>query len=227
MCARFSLTVTADTIADIFGVQAPEGYEPAWNIAPTQQVTGIVHDRQDQRLAWQFRWGLIPHWATDLSLGARMINARSETVQAKPSFREPWRTQRMLVLADSFYEWRKEGEVKQPYQLRRKDGRPFAMAGLYSRWRPSPDEPLTVSCTILTTTPNPLLAKIHDRMPVILDAGDFERWMARSPDSLDELHTLLGPCDDSEWEAIPLHRRIGQVRAAGPECVEPIGPPLS
>jgi putative SOS response-associated peptidase YedK len=223
MCARFTLQTNAETIAEVFSVALPGPLEPRYNITPTSRVLGVVHTEDGERLPWRFRWGLIPHWAKDPKVGVRMINARSETVATKPAFRHSYKRHRVLILADGYYEWRAEDGVKQPYHIRRIDRQPFAMAGIYAKWTPPDATEVLVSCSVLTTEPNALTGRIHHRMPVILDSEDYETWLDRSRPDADH---LLRSVPESSWEAVPVHRRVGNVREGGPGCLEEVGPAL-
>ena len=169
MCGRFTLHTPADTVAELFNLSEIPEWTPRYNLAPTQQVPTVRADGAEQ--AREFHaliWGLIPSWARDPKGGARMINARAETVHEKPSFRAAFRQRRCLILADGFYEWKRLERGKQPHFIGMQDGRPFALAGLWEKWE-RPGAPPIESCTIITTQPNELLAPIHERMPVILD----------------------------------------------------------
>ena len=162
MCGRYSLILTIGELQNRFEFDGERlGYAPAYNIAPTQNVLTVVGGEY-------MRWGLIPLWAKDMSIGSRMINARSETVAEKPSFRNALRRRRCLVLADGFYEWQRVGKSKRPMRIVMRSGEPFAFAGLWETWK-DPEGTVIPSCTIITTTPNDLLRPIHNRMPVILN----------------------------------------------------------
>jgi len=179
MCGRYRLSRRKEVLAEYFGADyADLDWQPRHNIAPTQQVSVI---RQvaggPARQASMMRWGLIPSWAADPTICARTINARAETAAAKPSFRDPLRKQRCLVLADGFYEWQRSGKWKQPFCFEVGDGEIFAFAGLWDSWLGT-DGHAVQTCTILTTTPNALLADVHDRMPVILSVECYDRWLA-------------------------------------------------
>src|SRR5205085_10050256 len=165
MCGRYTLTVNIKTIAEKFGVEPTLETEPRYNVAPTQNVVTILRNGTDH-LA-QLRWGLIPSWAKDESVGSRMINARAETLAEKPSFKGLLRSKRCLVIADGFYEWKQENGSKTPMYITMKSGEPFAFAGLWDNWK-SPDGEQIRSCTIITTQPNEVVASIHNRMPAIL-----------------------------------------------------------
>ena len=171
---------------------------------------------------WGFRWGLVPPWAKDPSIGVKLINARSETLLEKRSFARPFRTQRLLVPMDGFYEWRTEGGHKQPYHIRRIDRRPFAVAGLFEKWHPEHGETL-VSCTLLTGVANPLVAQLHDRMPVILPERDWTTWLDRTLTDPAVLTPLLAPIDPAGWEAVAVDRKVGNVRNQGADVLAETG----
>ncbi|MFW6079963.1 MAG: SOS response-associated peptidase [Gemmatimonadota bacterium] len=221
MCGRFSLATPRDVLIEEFG--APEftfDYRPRYNIAPTQPVAALVRDGDGARIG-PLRWGLIPHWAEDPSIGNRMINARAETVHRKPSFRAAFRRRRCLILADGFYEWaRLEDGGKAPYRVHRRGERPFAFAGLWERWRPGGEDEPIHSCTIITTDARPELRDIHPRMPVILPAEDRERWLHEDAGT-DALRRLLRPYPGDDLEAYRVSRVVNSPRNDGPECFEP------
>ena len=177
MCGRFLLHTPVDTLQRAFGFAERPNLRPRYNIAPTQTVPIVRQKDGGGRELALVRWGLIPSWAKEAGIGGRLINARAETVAEKPAFRGAFRKRRALVPADGFYEWRKrEGDrPKQPLLVRRRDGQPFAFAGLWEHWRGPEGEVET--CTILTTEANAALAPIHDRMPVILDPACYDRWL--------------------------------------------------
>ena len=166
MCGRFVLLTDLSVITESFDIQecACE-CKTGKNISPGQLVTAVIHDEKN-RLA-NFRWGLIPSWAKDPSIGSKMFNARAETVSEKPSFKNAFKKSRCLIVADGFYEWQKCGKVKKPFYFSLKSGKPFGFAGLYESWR-SPDYQQINTCTIITTDSNELIMPVHDRMPVIL-----------------------------------------------------------
>jgi putative SOS response-associated peptidase YedK len=164
------------------------------------------------------RWGLIPSWAKDEKMGARMINARGETVAEKPSFRSAVKTRRCLIPADGFYEWVRTGEGKQPHFIHFADARPFAFAGLWERWTKGGGEPLD-TCTIITTSPNELIEDLHDRMPVILPADRYTEWLEPSPLNPDRLQELLVPHPAEGMEAYPVSTFVNKPANDGPECI--------
>ena len=179
MCGRYSLAIDYATINDRFsfrgGVEMPDHLRPRYNIAPTQEVLTVVNAEQGNEPR-TMKWGLIPFWAKDPSIGNRMINARAETVAEKPSFRNAFQRRRCLVVADGFYEWCKEGKYKVPMRIILKTGEPFGFAGLWETWK-SPEDELLHSCTIITTAPNAVLEPIHNRMPVILSREAEAVWL--------------------------------------------------
>lgn len=203
MCGRYTLRKAAQEFAEDFNLPEMPPLEPRYNIAPTQQVPAVRFnpDRGGRELTL-YRWGLIPSWAEDPSIGNRMINARAETAAVKPAYRKAFQVRRCLVIADGFYEWRKLDGRKQPYFIHRKDDRPFAFAGLWENWER--DTGTVQSCTHLTTVPNELVAPIHDRMPVILTGSAYDLWL--DPDVKDprKLLPFLVPFPADEMEAYPV-----------------------
>lgn len=218
MCGRYTLTNPAlipkwfDEISD---VRMP----PRFNIAPTQEAPVIRVSEEGDRELRQLRWGLIPHWSKDPSIGSRMINARSETVHEKPSFRGPFRSRHCLVLADGFYEWEKRDGGKFPHLFRRADSRPFVFAGLWDRYKE--EDRAIESFTILTCDANSLVARIHPRMPVILPDSSIDRWLARG-NRQEEYLDLLRPFPEEEMESFPVSRRVNSPSNDDPRCVRPI-----
>jgi putative SOS response-associated peptidase YedK len=222
MCGRYSLKTPLARVIDALGPLLPqfEDLPPRYNIAPTQDVPAVRLNRDGQRVLTMVRWGLVPSWAKDLAIGNRMINARAETISQKPAFRTAFERRRCLIPVDGFYEWKKVDGRKQPMYVRFRDGHVFAFAGLWERWRPGPDEKPVDSCTILTTTPNPLMADIHDRMPVIVPRVEYDRWLSREvPGS--EVTGVLKPYDASDMEAYPVSTRVNSPANESPACVEP------
>jgi putative SOS response-associated peptidase YedK len=203
---------------------------PRYNIAPTQPIAAIRLAEDGQRELTFFHWGLIPSWAKDVKIGSRMINARSETVTEKPSFRAAFKRRRCLIPADGFYEWQKQTNGKQPMFIRPAEGeeqpglslpkRPFALAGLWEVWR-DPDGSALQSCTILTTTPNELMAPIHNRMPVIIEPEDYDLWLNPEPDPEQGLH-LLRPYPAEKMTAYPVSTVVNNPRNETPDCIQPI-----
>lgn len=225
MCGRFTLHASPEEVATLFGLDTPPELAPRYNIAPTQPV-GIVRRDPEGGREWALvYWGLIPSWSKDPSMGAKMINARGETVAEKPSFRAAMKRRRCLVPADGFYEWKRTGSAKQPYFIHMQDGRPFAFAGLWEMWT-SPDGSELDSCTIITTGPNELMSALHNRMPVILQPEDYEQWLGEGKDAdareLDQLQHLLRPLDDGLLEAVPVSRYVNSPTNEGEACIAPL-----
>lgn len=221
MCGRYSLTADKKTVAKTFGVDESKlkGYASRFNIAPSQIVPVIV--QMQEREFDLFRWGLIPSWARDPSVGNRMINARSETLQEKPSFRSSFKHQRCLVLADGFYEWKAEAARKVPYYIRLKSGLPFAFAGLWSEWE-GPGRTKIRSCTIITGEPNDVLAPIHNRMPVILAHATFDLWLDSAQKNPAELAPLFRPYPSGEMEAFPVSKLVNSPQNDSADCIAPL-----
>lgn len=228
MCGRYSLTTPLEAMRQVFQFDSQINLAPRYNIAPSQNVLVLRNPTTDSaksdsggagpELA-QLRWGLIPSWAKDATMGARMINARSETVAEKPAFRTAWRRRRCLIPADGFYEWRKAADgSRQPYRITFKSGMPFAFAGLWESWR-SPDGETVESCTILTTEASPFLRAVHHRMPVILRPENHARWLDCSGDPPSD---LLLPFEDSELRFFPVAKIVNSPRNDTPECLEPV-----
>jgi putative SOS response-associated peptidase YedK len=190
---------------------------PSYNVAPTQQVATVLEDEGGRRLE-MLRWGLVPSWADDPEIGARMINARSETAPEKPSFRMAFRGRRCLIPADGFYEWKRENGGKQPYYFRMQDGRPFAFAGLWESWQKCDGDLRT--CAILTTRASSVLQGIHDRMPVILPCDAYDAWLDPDADR-EELGELMIPYPGADLETYPVSRFVNSPRNNDERCIEP------
>jgi putative SOS response-associated peptidase YedK len=221
MCGRFTLTVNPAEVQETFSSYTfPQKFAPRFNIAPTQPVLAIPND--DQNTADFFMWGLIPMWAKDPGIGNKLINARGETLEEKPAFRSSLKYKRCLILADGFYEWKSsEGKkVKTPFFIHMKDRKPFAFAGLWDSWN-SPDGSLIKSCTIITTDPNELTGIIHNRMPVILHPRDYAKWLDPSPQTPDQLKTLLKPFPADVMDAYPVSTLVNTPANDIPELVVP------
>lgn len=215
MCGRFTLSQSAEAIALAFQIPQVQ-LQPSYNIAPTQAVAAVLRN-DEQRQFQQLRWGLIPSWAKDPGMGARLINARSETVAEKPAFRSAFRHRRCLVVADGFYEWQRQERKKQPFYFRLQDGQPFAFAGLWESWR-SPDDEEIDSCTILTTEANDLLRPIHDRMPVILDSQAYDIWLDPKQDP-EQLQQLLRPYKAEAMTSYAVSTKVNNPSNNTPECI--------
>ncbi len=219
MCGRYSLTSPVESVVQLFALDARPNLPPRYNIAPTQEVA-VLRTEGGARTLGLMRWGLVPAWAKAVSIGAKMINARAETVAKKPTFRSAFKRRRCLIPADGFYEWQARGRgPKQPYRVTLLEGLPFAFAGLWEAWQePGGDE--LASCAIITTKANQLLQEIHPRMPVILDSTDYGQWL--DVDSATPVQSLLRPAPDDWLMAYPVSTRINNVRYDDAACIEPI-----
>lgn len=222
MCGRYSITITPDMLYRLFGVEFRGNLEPRWNMAPTQAAP-VIHLGHSGRSATMMRWGLVPPWAKDTVGGARMINARAETVAEKPAFRAAYRRRRCLVPADGFYEWKTEGGIKQPWRVERSDQAPFAFAGLWELWEGHGEGSALLTFTILTTEANAAIREIHHRMPVMLfDPQQFETWLAGD---MRAVEALLRPSDPEAIKAYRVSPRVGNVRHDDASLIEPVAAP--
>ena len=221
MCGRFTLTVDPGQLQEAFPwVEFPEDISLRYNIAPSQPVAVVPNDGLN-RVDF-FNWGLIPFWAKDPKIGNRMINARAETLAEKPSFRGSFKYKRCLVLADGFYEWRKEPgtKTKTPMYLRMKNHKPFAFAGLWDNWHSSDGSEIR-TFTIITTEPNTLVKEIHNRMPVILSQNVYSDWLQEGENDPSLLKSFLQPYPAEEMEAYPVSRYVNSPQNDSPECIIP------
>jgi len=221
MCGRFVLiSSAADLQRALQATQLVMDLRPSYNIAPRQDVLAVVRDGDDRRMTW-LRWGLIPFWAKDPSIGDRLINARAESVASKPAFRAALRRRRCLIAADGFYEWQRRGEQKTPMYIHLKSRQPFAFAGLYETWTSLEGERIE-SCAIITTGPNELMAPIHNRMPVILLPEEHAQWLDPSVQGTALLQPLLRPYPAKEMEAFEVSRLVNSPRNNSPELLQPV-----
>ncbi len=222
MCGRFAFYSPSEATAALFGAASSTEVEPRYNIAPTQFIAAVRRDEQDTPELTMLRWGLVPFWAKDPSIGNRMINARSETVAEKPSFRNAYKKRRCLVLADGFYEWRKEGDVETPYFISLADGSPFAFAGLWEDWNSKESDESLQTTAIITTAANDFMATLHQRMPVVMRPAEAARWLAGDMELLPEL------IDDSPaFQAWPVDRKVNNARNEGADLIDPAGEIIS
>jgi putative SOS response-associated peptidase YedK len=222
MCGRYTLTADGGQLTEIFQVSEAVELSPRYNIAPTQEVAVVGLNQEGGRTLGTMRWGLVPFWAKDPSIGNRMINARSETAAEKPAFRASFKKRRCLVAADGFYEWKRQKNAKQPFYIRLKDHQPFAIAGLWDRWKNKETEETLHSCTLLTVGPNALMEDIHNRMPVILHPEDYDRWLDPELNDREELEAMLRPFEAEAMEAYPVSTVVNNARNDRPECIEPL-----
>ena len=224
MCGRYRLTAKERWLSEYFSIPAQDlEWAARWNIAPTDEVATIRQDRHEPKRRFaKMRWGLIPYWAKDASIGAKTINAVSETAAEKSAFRESMRKRRCLIPADGFYEWKQIGPKKeQAYNIGIKDNGLFAFAGLWDRWK-GPDGNPIESCTILTTEANSLLKEIHNRMPVILSPADYDVWLGPGVTDPANLTDLLKPFDARLMRAYPVSSTVNSVKNDGPQCAKEV-----
>lgn len=219
MCGRFSLFEDIDTLKQQFHFEFDEEIDTRYNIAPGQDILTVINDEQGRR-GTRMKWGLIPFWAKDEKIGYKMINARAETVDEKASFKHAFKQRRCLILADGFYEWKKDGKQKQPYRFSLKNKKTFALAGLWENWNNNGKN--ITSCTIITTRPNHVTEKVHDRMPVILPEDRHNIWLDSSENQVDEFKKLLVPFDADLMEAYPVSTAINSARNEGKDLILPI-----
>ncbi|WNF21277.1 SOS response-associated peptidase [Mesobacillus jeotgali] len=219
MCGRFSLFEDINSLKEQFQFDFPEELDARYNIAPGQDILTVIGNGEG-RTGTRMRWGLIPFWADDEKIGYKMINARAETVDEKASFKHALKQRRCLILTDGFYEWKKEGKQKQPYRFGMKNKKPFALAGLWENWNKDGKE--ITSCTIITTSPNEVTEKVHDRMPVILPEDKLGLWLDSSMDQTDKLKELLVPYKADFMEFYSVSTAINSANNEGKELIAPI-----
>jgi putative SOS response-associated peptidase YedK len=236
MCGRYSITSPPEAIQRVFQVPELPNLPARYNVAPTQDVPVVRVDGDQEgpeadggRHLVQLRWGLVPFWADDVSIGAKMINARAESAAEKPAFRAAFRRRRCLVVADGFYEWKappkdatgQEGQRKQPYRIEFPDRRPFGFAGLWERWTNPENKSVLETCTILTTEANAELQEIHPRMPVMLSPDSFDAWLDPDAD-VETAKGLLAPYPGGALTAYPISTRVNAVKNDDPSILEPL-----
>ena len=221
MCGRYTITLDADTVQISLGLAGmPADWQPRYNVAPTQSVAVVASP--SERQVQMMRWGLIPYWAKDIEIGSKLINARSETLLEKPSFRQAFAKRRCLVLADGFYEWQRgaaAGGRSQPYLFKQKDGAPFAFAGLWEFWR-SPEGAEIRSCTIITCDANAAVSPVHVRMPVMLSGDSLWRWL--EPGDPPALQALLQPYPADQMIRFPVSALVNRPEIDSPELIKPL-----
>ena len=227
MCGRFTSRSTAAELAEHFDVDevvAPD-LGPRFNVAPTDPVYAVAETAERVRRLGTFRWGLVPFWADDLKVGARMINARAEGIADKPAFRRSFERRRCIVPADGFYEWERvaKGARKQPWYISGIDGEPLAFAGLWDTWRAKDDDAHPVrSCTIITGPPNAKVARLHDRMPVVLPREAWDEWLDPGNHHVAGLQSLLVAAPDDLFDLVPVSTAVNRVTNDGPDLIRPV-----
>lgn len=221
MCGRYALYGPVSGLRDQFGAELGQevlDFKPRYNAAPLQWLPVIRQRSTGEQVAQMLRWGLIPSWAKDESIGSKLINARCETLSEKASFRSAYKTRRCIIPASGFYEWKPVPGGKQPYFIRPADESLFALAGLWERWN-KPDGEVLDTFTVITTDANDEMKKLHDRMPVIVPAEDYALWLSRETHP-ELVHRLLVPYDSARIRVHPVSKRVGNVRNEGSDLVE-------
>ena len=224
MCGRFTLQIHPELLAEIFGLQELPIFPARYNIAPTQQIPVIRQDAEGHNRLDFLRWGLIPTWAKDLSVGSHMINARAESITEKPAFRHAIRYRRCIIPASGFFEWRHEDKKAIPLYVRMKDGAPMCFAGIWEQWK-SPEEEIVESCAMLTTSSNRLIEPLHDRMPVILHPDNYDLWLNRNMHDPEQLKHLYQPYPADSMEMYPVSPLVNSPHNDLPDLISPLNPP--
>lgn len=219
MCGRYTLQDAIEFLEKVFGFSNLSDLKPRYNIAPSQNVL-VVRCLEGKNEAGWLRWGLIPSWAKDTTMSARMINARAESLEEKPSFKNAFKKRRCLIIADGFYEWHKTASTKQPYYIKMSDSKPFAFAGLWEKW--SHKDEVIESCTIVTTQANLLLASIHDRMPVILNPQDYKTWLNPAEENINTFKSLLRPYAEEKMVMYSVSNIVNSAKNDIKDCISPL-----
>jgi len=221
MCGRFEIHSAFKIIAELFGIDGRfYDLQPNYNVAPSQNVAIVVRE-EGRNVLRSCRWGFLPPWAKDPAEGHKMINARAETLAEKPSFRQAFRLHRCLVVADGFFEWKKEGKLKQPVYIRLRSRQPFGFAGIYSDWT-SPTGERLCTAAIITSRANELVCPIHDRMPVIVPADKHGLWLDPKVNDPGLLLPVLAPYPADEMECFAVSSKVNSVKFSSPENIEPL-----
>jgi putative SOS response-associated peptidase YedK len=210
MCGRFALDIPPKKLAEVFKLSGEFDLLPSWNIAPSTKIATIRADAEGNRNLNKMKWGLIPAWAKEATVGNKLTNARGETVAEKPSFRSAFKSKRCIIPAAGFFEWATENKVKQPWYISLKSGDPMAFAGLWETWR-TPEGEALETCCIITTSPNALMEKIHDRMPVILPSEQWNTWLSPQEHQTDKLQQLICPHNAESMQAWAVTRELNKV----------------
>ncbi|MEM7280172.1 MAG: SOS response-associated peptidase [Pseudomonadota bacterium] len=219
MCGRYAFFAPADAIATLFEIEDPPEIEFSYNVAPTDYVPAVRYQEGARRLS-MLRWGLIPFWAKNKQIGVKMINARAETVSEKPAYKSAFKQRRCLLPASGFFEWQKTSQGKQPHFISLSTGEAFAFAGIWESW--GKDEEKIESVSIITTQPNPLVAQVHDRMPVIVPKDYFAKWLGEESAESGDLKEYLVPYPENEMRFYPVGKAVGNPRNKTQECIAPL-----
>mgnify|MGYP001581450133 CR=1 FL=1 len=225
MCGRYAMTLPPEAARRLFGYGETPNFPPRYNIAPTQPIAVVIADLDGSRHFRLVRWGLIPGWSKDATTQSLLFNARSETAADKPSFRAAMRHRRCLVPADGFFEWKRQGEARFPYYIRRRDGGPMAFAGIWETWLGTDGSEIDTGA-ILTTAANGLMARLHDRMPVILPPESWADWLDCANHRPEDVRELTRPAPDDLLEAIAVSERVNAVRNDDGGLLEPLAEPV-
>lgn len=216
MCGRFALKAPRAELITRFGLDECADFNPRYNIPPGTDIPVIRQSQEGKRVLHLLRWGLVPHWSKDLSIGAKLNNARGESIAEKPAFRDAFKRRRCLVPASGFYEWKTEGKIKQPYYISLKSREPMAMAGLWESWT-APDGSILRTVCIITTRANALIASIHDRMPVIISPEKWQEWLTAPTESVEKLVVASPEADINVW---PVSRRVSKTAEQDEALIE-------
>ena len=224
MCGRFTLLLTPELLAVVYEVSAPASQEPRYNIAPTQEVLVVREEPAGNRIIGPLRWGLVPHWAKEISIGSKLINARCETIHEKSSFRHAIRSRRCIIPASGYFEWAASSSGKLPHYITMRDESPMSLAGIWETWK-APDGKSLETVALLTTRANSMLAAIHDRMPVILHPGEFALWLDRTATDPHKLERLYQPFPSERIQAWPVSKAVNNAAHNSAECIQPLTVP--
>lgn len=208
MCGRYALNSTPAELVTRFGLDECADFGPRYNIPPGTDIPVIRQSPEGKRVLHLLRWGLVPHWAKDPSIGAKLNNARAESVTEKPSFRDAFKRRRCLIPANGYFEWKTEGKIKQPYYISAKSGEPMAMGGLWESWK-APDGSILRTVCVVTTSPNAVMEPIHDRMPVIVAPENWQSWLSGMPN---DVAGMVAPYRDEELQAWTVSRRVSKTQ---------------
>jgi len=220
MCGRYAVTTAPEAIRRLFGIAGPPpNFAARYNAAPGLELPVVRrHPQTGERVLGLLLWGLIPYWAKDRKIAWRCINARGESVKTTPAFRDAYAARRCLVPADAFYEWKAAGKIKQPYAIARRDRAPFALAGLWENWKDKASGEWVRTFSIVTTKPNETVAPLHDRMPLILAPGDYDRWLGEETDPTE----LIRPSPAAEMITWPVSTRVNKADNEDAGLLDPV-----
>lgn len=227
MCGRYVVAYDPETLVSGFSLTRVQPFPKRWNVAPQSPVPVVYETRDGERVGELMRWGLVPHWAKDESIGARLNNARIEGMTDKPAFREAARRRRCLLPASGYYEWQpiagpRGKPIKQPWYISPKGAPLFALAGLFEAWRAGPDSPWLLTCCVITTDASPKVAHIHDRMPVVIAPEHWAAWLSRANRDVDSLPALMQPPSDDTLQSWPVSRAVSRSSNEGEELIAPL-----